>query len=312
MPDCHEGKDCIVGLSLTINDKVNPSLIGPDIGCGMFVVKLKEKELDFKALDNFIRNSEILKSARSDKTKHKYIKYIDKLNLKCAKQINLSKSMLTFGTLGGGNHFIEIDKDGQDNLYLVIHTGSRHLGGQVAKHYTKLAMRTLVNNKYLREDLINKLIAEGKNQIIQEELEIPKRQINKGHAYLERNDSKDYINDMYITQWFAEMNREAIADDISVNKKIIETAIADINALCNIATLAGRLKNFSSEALDKWLTFRIWRYLYWRLNETTKSVEECRILVNYIYNEFPYLIDTLKEVAVKRFGEKVVDNIKLN
>lgn len=213
MPDCHAGKGCIVGLSMTIGDKLNPSLIGPDIGCGMFAVKLVEKEIDLIALDEYIKTSDISKATRDKE--HKYIKYVGEMKLHCLNHINFDKSRKSLGTLGGGNHFIEVDKDSEGNLYLVIHSGSRHLGGQIAKHYTRIAYRNLISNKNEKEEIIRRLTAEGKQQSIQEELnKLPKRHIDKAHAYLENQDKEDYLWDMCLGQWFAEMNREAIADDI--------------------------------------------------------------------------------------------------
>ena len=129
MPDAHAGKGCTVGTTMTITDKVTPNLVGVDIGCGMLTTKLKVKDIDLFVLDQAIRNN--IPSGFS--IRERSIAKFDFSELRCAKHADLERALLSIGTLGGGNHFIEVDKDDTGNLYLVIHSGSRNLGVNVCK-----------------------------------------------------------------------------------------------------------------------------------------------------------------------------------
>lgn len=132
MPDCHAGKGCTIGTTLTIKDKVVSNLVGVDIGCGMHVIQLKEKSLDFKKLDDVIHN-EVPSGFNVRKKEHKLIKELDLTQLRCAKEVDISRAKVSVGSLGGGNHFIEVDQDDEGFLYLVLHsggsTGSKILSG---------------------------------------------------------------------------------------------------------------------------------------------------------------------------------------
>lgn len=214
MSDVHAGCGCTIGTTMTIKDKIIPNLVGVDIGCGVYIVKLKEKKIDFQKLDNVIRK--YVPSGGNIKEKECSIsKCLCLGNLKCFYHINYDRAMKSLGTLGGGNHFIEIDKDKDNNLYLVIHSGSRYLGKQVAKYYQNLGYLKLKNNNEFREKIIDKLKLEGREQEIQSELEkIPRKKINKQLAYVEKNDYLDYLHDMEITQYYADVNRRMIASEI--------------------------------------------------------------------------------------------------
>lgn len=140
MPDTHAGRGCVIGMTMTLHGRVSPSLVGVDIGCGMEVVKLRETELDLPALDDCIR-------ATIPAGKHIYDTPLDLAtpiplgDLLCASHIDLDRPCRSLGTLGGGNHFIEVDRDGDGTLYLVIHSGSRSLGAAVANHYRDEAFK---------------------------------------------------------------------------------------------------------------------------------------------------------------------------
>lgn len=138
MPDVHMGSSCCVGTTIALKDKVIPSLVGVDIGCGMEVVKLKEKHIELARLDKFIR-TEIPSGCNIRNKIHKKAAKLNLRNLYCFHAIDELRSEKSLGTLGGGNHFIEIDTDEDGCLYLVIHSGSRHLGVEVASYYQKLA-----------------------------------------------------------------------------------------------------------------------------------------------------------------------------
>jgi tRNA-splicing ligase RtcB len=194
MPDAHAGAGCVIGTTMTITDKVVPNLVGVDIGCGMETIKLKQKEVDFKKLDQVIHDF-IPAGFDIRKREHKYAAKADLNKLVCLKHVSLERARLSIGTLGGGNHFIEVNKDKNGSLYLVVHSGSRHLGKQVADYYQKLAYKELTggNNKHNYA------------------------KIKKQLAYLQGASFNHYLHDMKIVQQYAVLNRKAIVDEI-INK----------------------------------------------------------------------------------------------
>ncbi len=218
MPDIHAGAGCTVGTTMTITDKVVPNLVGVDIGCGMETVHLREQHLELQKLDKLIRAK--IPSGFSIREKaHRYFDEIDLTELCCYRQINPLRAEKSLGTLGGGNHFIEVDRDDEGGLYLVIHSGSRHLGLEVAAWYQNEAYQRL--NKSSKSDeaaLIAKLKSEGRDKEIQKAIRKLKNtkqtSIPKPLAYAEGELFEQYIHDMRIIQRFAMLNRRAIADDI--------------------------------------------------------------------------------------------------
>jgi RNA-splicing ligase RtcB len=211
MPDYHAGAGCVIGTTMQIQDKIVPNLVGVDIGCGMYVVQLGNNEIDFQKLDDVIREY-----VPSGKNVHDEQKEYDPLYLlKCFEHINKDRALKSVGTLGGGNHFIEIDESEWGTKYLIIHSGSRYLGKQVAEYYQKLAIENLTDAKQQRQDLIKKLKEQGREKDIQKELlKIKPRKINKQLAYLEGKDFHDYIYDMERVQYYAMHNRRMIAETI--------------------------------------------------------------------------------------------------
>jgi len=180
MPDAHAGKGCTVGTTMTITDKVTPNLIGVDIGCGMNVLKLHETKIDLKELDEVINNH--IPSGFNVHSSPVVDYNFD--DLICKDSVNLGRAALSIGTLGGGNHFIEVNiSSNNSDLYLVIHSGSRNLGKCVCEHYQKIA-----SNSH------------------------PK--MNKDLAYLSGTDMEAYLNDMKFAQEYAVKNRWAIASEI--------------------------------------------------------------------------------------------------
>ncbi|MEY8358101.1 RtcB family protein [Anaerotruncus colihominis] len=218
MPDIHAGAGCTVGTTMTITDKVVPNLVGVDIGCGMETVHLREQHLELQKLDKLIRAK--IPSGFSIREKaHRYFNEIDLTELYCYRQINPLRAEKSLGTLGGGNHFIEVDRDDEGGLYLVIHSGSRHLGLEVAACYQNEAYQRL--NKSSKSDeaaLIAQLKTEGREKEIQKAIKKLKNtkqtSIPKPLAYAEGELFEQYIHDMRIIQRFAMLNRRAIADDI--------------------------------------------------------------------------------------------------
>lgn len=212
MPDAHAGKGCTVGTTMTITDKVTPNLVGVDIGCGMLTIKLKNQDIDFKKLDEVI-NVKVPHGFGVHPTSKKKF---DFSNLRCSGYVDLSRASLSIGSLGGGNHFIEIGKHEITNeLYLIIHSGSRKLGGDVCKYYQDIAFKSSGDTNYVIKSTIERLKKEGREKEIAVEIEKIKKPIrDKDLAYLEGCDFDDYMNDMSIVQKFASINRETIAEII--------------------------------------------------------------------------------------------------
>ena len=214
MPDTHAGAGCTIGTTMTVSDKIVPNLVGVDIGCGMETIKLKQKEIDFEKLDKIIYNY-IPSGFDIRKKEHKYVENIDFDSLACKKHVDLERARLSVGTLGGGNHFIEVNKDSNGTLYLVVHTGSRHLGKQVAEYYQELAYAELTDISRLKAEIVKKLKTEGREKEIQDEIQkISPAKINKQLAYVQGESYKNYLHDMKIIQLYAVYNRKAIVDEI--------------------------------------------------------------------------------------------------
>lgn len=224
MPDCHSGKGCTIGTTITIHDKVCPNLVGVDIGCGMLTVKLPVElnDLSLKKLDYFITNN--IPCGYDNNVHRIYSPDVENLyleDLRCySKLTNHLRFELGIGSLGGGNHFIEIDEDNEHNKYLVIHSGSRNLGNQVAKYYQDLAYEDCNQFNKKMNQLIIKLKDTGREKEIETELRKFKEQfeqnlvIPKQFAYLEGNHLDDYLHDMMLCQRYAQVNRKIIAKRI--------------------------------------------------------------------------------------------------
>ena len=223
MPDVHSGKGCVIGFTADLGDKVVPNLIGVDIGCGMLTINLGNIDIDLEKLDQVIREN-----IPSGFNVHegRSIKFPQLKLIKCYRELNNARRIeKSIGTLGGGNHFIEVGKDEEESKYLVIHTGSRNLGKQVAEHYQNLADKLCNYNydEYLKESntLIEDYKAQGRKSEIQKALkELPNKfktdykKIPKDLAYLEGKYRDEYLYDMNICKEFSTANRHAIADII--------------------------------------------------------------------------------------------------
>jgi len=219
MPDTHAGAGCTIGTTMTVSDKIVPNLVGVDIGCGMHVSRIKRIKVDFARLDSVIRA--FVPSGFNVREKpHEYYAMVDIDKLHCKLHLNLERASLSVGTLGGGNHFIEMNVDEDDKLYLVIHSGSRYLGKQIAEHYQDQAGRAVSGNKY--EHIIRELKSQGREKEIQQALKEAKSKVNKELAYLEGVAFEEYIHDMRIAQEYAEFNRKAIAEIIIREMRFID------------------------------------------------------------------------------------------
>ncbi len=218
MPDVHAGAGCTVGTTMTITDKVIPNIVGVDIGCGMEAVRLKEKHIEVQQLDKLIYRAIPSGFAIREKP-HRYIGKIDLTELCCYDRIDHLRAEKSIGTLGGGNHFIEADKGEDGAIWIVIHSGSRHLGVEVAKYYQEEAYRRLNKSSQKEiDELIARLKAEGKEKSIQSEIKklanTKTTNVPKHLAYCEDELFEQYIHDMKIVQEFAMINRQAMMDEI--------------------------------------------------------------------------------------------------
>ena len=234
MPDVHAGAGCTIGTTMTIGDKIVPNLVGVDIGCGMETLVIRadsevSKNFDPAKLDNIIRKN-IPCGHDIRKFPHRLAEEIDfdKVRGVYSKR----RAYLSVGTLGGGNHFIEVDRDDEENLYIVVHSGSRHVGLEIANYYQEQAWLQLNNNsKKDCEKLIANLKAEGRETEIEEKLVQLKSQVitsvPKDLAYVSGELFEDYINDMKIMQHFAEINRKAMIETISIGLHIKESDIIE-------------------------------------------------------------------------------------
>jgi tRNA-splicing ligase RtcB (3'-phosphate/5'-hydroxy nucleic acid ligase) len=217
MPDTHAGAGCTIGTTMTIQDKIVPNLVGVDIGCGMFVSMLEKTKLDLVRLDKIIR-AFVPSGFEVRETPHAYNAFIDLDNLKCKEHINLTRARLSIGTLGGGNHFIEVNQDDDDNLYLVVHSGSRYLGKQIAEYYQNRAIKELTRRS--NKEIVAELKSQGRDQEIQEIIEKERINVSKALSYVQGETFNEYIHDMYLAQKYAEYNRKAIAQVIIEEMKL--------------------------------------------------------------------------------------------
>ena len=220
MPDVHAGKGCTIGTTMTIAGKACPNVVGVDIGCGMYTVKLKNKELDFEKIDeacHFIPSGMNVWEGRMER--------FDLSDLKCYRSLRDTKRLeRSLGTLGGGNHFIEVDQANDGTYYLVIHSGSRNLGKQVAEIYQQIAidLHSGKEQYYIdRERIIAEYKADGRRKEIEGELKKLKKEY-EDNALLTPADIcwlygkflDDYLYDVKICQAFAKRSRERMAEII--------------------------------------------------------------------------------------------------
>ena len=216
MPDVHAGKGCTVGTTMTIINKIVPNIVGVDVGCGMFTVNIGRGKIDFAKIDeaaHFIPSGLNVWEGRQE--------HFDLTRLFCYRELRDSRRIeRSIGTLGGGNHFIEIDRSSDGTNYLVIHSGSRNLGKQVACLYQNLAIDLdSGKEKYFqeRDEIIRTYKEQGRRKEIQEALknlrcETQKNTMPEDLCFLQGKYLDNYLHDMEICQEFARRNREKIAE----------------------------------------------------------------------------------------------------
>ncbi len=218
MPDVHSGKGCTIGTTMTITDKAVPNVVGVDIGCGMYTVELGKGDIDYMQVDaaaHYIPSGTCVWEGRKEK--------FDLTGLKCYRELkDTTRLGRSLGTLGGGNHFIEIDEASDGTKYLVIHSGSRNLGKQVAEFYQRLAVNLHRGyGTYLekRDEIIRTYKEEGRKDEIQAALKQLKWEVFEGESpmpedlcYLYGQYLEDYLHDVEICQAFAKRSRELMAE----------------------------------------------------------------------------------------------------
>lgn len=195
MPDVHPGKVGPIGLTMTIGDQILPSLLGADIGCGVSYFKTKPAKIEFQKLDKIIREN-IPSGRHNQKEPHRYSRDFDFSDLSCGAHIDQKRAVLSLGTLGGGNHFLEVDRDEEENLYFIVHSGSRYLGGAVTEYYLKAGQKEL----------------KAKGISLPYEL-----------TYLTGSLMEDYLHDVHEVQGFAMLNREIMLSELQKKLKLKPT-----------------------------------------------------------------------------------------
>lgn len=183
MPDVHAGKGCAIGTTMTVADRAAPGLVGVDIGCGMTVLKVRAKRLELQRLDKVVREN-IPAGRALRQTPHRFAERVELENLRCGKHVQRDKALRAVGTLGGGNHFIELDRGGDGAYWLILHSGSRRLGVEVASYYQEAAFRQCPQGTPYE-------LAWAEGELL-----------------------ADYLHDMALVQDFAEWNRRAMAEEI--------------------------------------------------------------------------------------------------
>lgn len=191
MPDVHPGKVGTIGLTMTIGDKIMPNIVGIDIGCGMTLADMNGKRVEFQKLDTVIRER-VPSGFHIRSNVHRFADSFDFSRLACAGKIRKDKALHSLGTLGGGNHFIEIDKDDENHMYAVVHSGSRHLGKEVTEYY----------------------LAEGQKQLKERQINVPYEL-----TWLEGPLKEDYLHDLEIVQEYAALNRQIMLEEIAKGMK---------------------------------------------------------------------------------------------
>ena len=241
MPDVHSGKGVTIGFTQMINKenpRINPNMVGVDIGCGMLVLKISKEAGDkifnkpgLKKFDK-IMHTEIPSGMAHRKTLHKFAKDFSRIRELIA-DADYDKELYALSSLGSGNHFVEIDKDENGDYYIVIHSGSRHLGIAVAKYWEDRAIKHLKDISNIKNELISRLKKEGHEKDIQTELaKLPAVIVSKDLSYLEGADVDGYLHDMKICQEFARLNREAMLDVLIEEMGIKKRHI--LNKFCTI------------------------------------------------------------------------------
>ena len=208
MPDCHAGTGCTVGTVIKVGERVVPNTVGVDIGCGMLVAVFKNLELDLERLDE-VANTLVPSGFDIHETPVVEFEPLQHLYSNAAVDINLAQRAI--GSLGGGNHFIEANRDDEGNTYIVIHSGSRNLGLRVCKYFQEMAVKDMRNISLKVREIIDRMKAEGREREISQAIAaIKKPEVEKELAFLQGEHLAQYLHDMDIAQEYARLNRETM------------------------------------------------------------------------------------------------------
>ncbi len=224
MPDVHAGAGCTVGTTMTITDKVVPNMVGVDIGCGMETIRIRESHIELQKLDKLIYE----KIPSGFRIREKTHRYFDKINLEdlyCYPCIDHRRAEKSMGTLGGGNHFIEAGRDEEGAVYLIVHSGSRHLGLEVANYYQAEGYHVLNGSAQKDVEALTAMLkSQGREREISKQIAALKNtkrtSIPKPLAYVSGELFDRYLHDMKIVQRYAELNRQAMMDEIVKGMKL--------------------------------------------------------------------------------------------
>lgn len=213
MPDCHAGTGCTIGTVIKVKDRIVPNTVGVDIGCGMMVCEIMDKDIDLERLDKVVNEYVPAGFNVHDEPMLIFTELDDLICINAVKKDYIQRSI---GSLGGGNHFIEVDRAQDGKYYLVIHSGSRNLGVTVCDYYQKIAEKECGIDPKERQALIDRLKAEGRQREIPAEMKKLQPKVkDMTLAYLEGQSFRDYLYDMEIAQCYAWRNRQTIANIIA-------------------------------------------------------------------------------------------------
>lgn len=260
MPDVHAGKGCTIGTTMTIVDKVVPNMVGVDIGCGMYTVNLGKVDIDLATFDEAAHSIPCGRNVWEGRQER-----FDLTQLRCYRNLKDTKRLeRSLGTLGGGNHFIEIDVDEDGNKYLIVHSGSRNLGTQVAEYYQGIAIDlNLGKEEYFkkREEIIRTYKEQGRRSEIQATLKLMEKEweakeptIPRELCFLYGSFMEDYLHDIRICQEFAQRNREKMAEILLQKTGLVAVeAFQTIHNYIDVDELILRKGSVSAKAGEKLL-----------------------------------------------------------
>ncbi len=241
MPDCHAGAGCTIGTVIALKDRIVPNTVGVDIGCGMLVVRLGKPDIDLARLDRVV-NSEVPSGFNIHEKPVTTAPLIDRLH--CREVIDTNMAQRSIGSLGGGNHFIEVDEGSDGEKYLVIHSGSRNLGKRVCEYWQKRAEDYCRKLGYDEQEIIARLKAEGRQREIAAAIREAKEtapKINKDLAFIEGEDAEKYLYDMHLCQLYAEKNRYHMSRIICDAMQWVHIDIANFTTIHNYIDVKHRI-----------------------------------------------------------------------
>lgn len=242
MPDCHAGAGCTIGTVISLRDRIVPNTVGVDIGCGMQVVRLGQADINLERLDRVV-NNEIPSGFNIHEKPVETEPFIDRLHSREA--IDADVAQRSIGSLGGGNHFIEVDEGSDGEKYLVIHSGSRNLGKRVCEYWQRRAEEHLCRTLgYYEREIVARLKAEGRQREIADTIREAKqkaKRVPKDLAYIEGEDAEKYLYDMQLCQMYANTNRYTMSRIICDAMGWMHMNIANFTTIHNYIDIKHRI-----------------------------------------------------------------------